>query len=161
MDLTRLLLIVGGGYFVLKALGVDLLQGIGPIQDTEPVEEGDVVNTNLPGQPNGETPPVDEEISLSEAMMSVAVGLPQYQSGGNMMGYDHWGWVYHDVTGIKAPDWETVVYVPFNGDTGYAEAKRAQVMTLEQFLGLITTGGVGGLGAIEAAGYERLGVTIQ
>ena len=76
MDLTRLLLIVGGGYFVLKALGVDLLQGIGPIQDTEPIEEGDVVNTNLPGQPNGETPPVDEEISLSEAMMSVAVGLP-------------------------------------------------------------------------------------
>lgn len=162
MDLFRILAFTVGGYFVLRVFGVDVLSGVGPLQDTEPPTEGDEVNTNLPGQPNGDLPPVDEEISLSDAMMSVAVGLPQYRDGGNKMGYDHWGWVYHNVTGIKPPDWEAVVQVHAGRDDSHViAAARARLMSLDEFLGLITTGGVGGLGATEAAGYERLGVTIQ
>lgn len=148
MDLFRIALIVGGGYFILRAMGVDLfggvVSGIGPIQpDTELPVEGEVPVT-LPGQPITEPLPKVPQRDVTTEMIQASGGVVQ-------LNYDQWNYYYQQVTGAFGPDWEAVVQM----------GERDDPISLMEFLELIGSGGLSGMGATEAAGYERSNVYYQ
>ena len=148
MHLLRIALIVGGGYFVFKAMGVDLLGGImpevGPLQPDTELPVGGEVPVTLPGQPVAETLPRIPQRDVTTEMIQASGGAVQ-------LSYDQWNYYYQQTTGAFGPDWETVV----------PGGERDDPMSLLEFLELIGSGGLSGMGTTEAAGYERSNVYYQ
>ena len=129
-DGIKLALIAIGGYFLWAKFG-DSLTGIAP---GTPEATGTAKQNTVPTTPSNAP-------SIRATLLDVATkaGEPGPNS------FDVWNYYYAAVRGVSGPPWEA---------TAASEQPRERKWTVDEYLALLATKGMNGMGGIVANSYE-------
>lgn len=140
MKLMNTLLIAGGGYFVLKYLGIDPLASIESLFSGSHILSSPVPEVPSTPQANGPIT-VDIKGMISNAM--VADGL----NPNNLFSVDVFNWYYHKLRGVTGPSPEEL-FANHDRNTNYTLDEYWGAMAGKGFSGLYSYHGMQGLGLI-------------
>lgn len=138
MKLLNVALIAGGGYFVLKYLGIDLLS------------EFTSSSTATPAQPVTVTPQASNPVTVDvKHLIAQAIGGDSGSAAGaaTMQSVDIWNYYYKQVRGVDGPAPEDL-FPSHPRDTKYSLDEYWAAMAGKGFSGLYTYHGMQGMGLV-------------
>lgn len=138
MKLLNLALVAGGGYFVLKYLGIDLLDSF--ISTVHPNA------TQVPAV--GATPQANGPVTIDiKNMISAAMMADGMNPNTHMFSVDVWNWYYNKVRGVNGPSPEDL-FSNRDRNTNYTLDEYWNAMASRGFSGLYSYHGMQGMGMI-------------
>lgn len=142
MKLMNTLLIAGGGYFVLKYLGIDPLASLGSMFSG--------VTSSINGSNDGvSTPQANGPVTVNiKGMIAAAMTADGMDPNNHLFSVDVWNWYYNKVRGVVGPSPEEL-FANHERNTNYTLDEYWSAMAARGFSGLYSYHGMqGGLGVI-------------
>lgn len=134
MDLARVGLITVGGYFILKYMGIDLLQGVTEVP-VEGAENGSSINEPTNGDANQGAEQTIFQAMIARAEQGRANSEGWLTGFNGLLNFDQWNWVYSQIRGIDGPAPE---------DVGF-DKPREYKMTIDEWFGWASKSGLSGI----------------
>lgn len=137
-DLMKWALIVGGGYFVLKSMGIDLLSQFDVGSIGVDTSGGTNVNDSSGGSNNvGNNIVTTDVVQLMEdrARQGASNNEGWLKGYNGTLNWDQWGWIYKQVRGVKAISPE---------DAGFDKDRNFKI-TASEWWSFASKGGLSGI----------------
>lgn len=157
MKLLNVALIAGGGYFVLKYLGIDLLSmvsgsGDGSGTGVTPTIIGANPNPAVQSTPQANGPITTTDSTTTSAILSMvaAQGYTPANGWDGLFNVDQWNSFYAAVRSVPGPAPE---------DIGFRGATRGKRVTFNEYWSAMTAGGFSGLYTYH--GMEGMGLVAR